>query len=250
MASSTFNEKEFWAQFSRDIASARWQVIIQSPFIGSRRMDDLASSLNALLQRNVTVCLFVQEPNSRLDLAANYKMKELDMHVQVLRSLGAHITVKKDIHAKFAIIDGEILWQGSLNILSHVNTKEHMLRAQDKHQVKEIMQKYGLFTCVECKTLSLKYGPELDNPEYLKILGNLLAEYRRVHQLSRRALAAKCEITHRRISQIESGKAIRLLSLLKIFQHLDLRLTLFSNLQAPSAIKAVHERVNIQAELD
>jgi ssDNA-binding Zn-finger/Zn-ribbon topoisomerase 1 len=48
--------------------------------------------------------------------------------VRELRSLGIIVDLRARMHEKIAIIDGHILWHGSLNILSHRDTHESMLR--------------------------------------------------------------------------------------------------------------------------
>ena len=48
--------------------------------------------------------------------------------VRAIRKLGIPVDHRARIHEKIAIIDGEILWHGSLNILSHRDTSESMLR--------------------------------------------------------------------------------------------------------------------------
>jgi hypothetical protein len=60
------------------------------------------------------------------------------------------------MHEKLGVVDGRVLWHGSLNILSHNNTRESMLRIESSDLVQEILMDLGL----ECG-LSYAEGCEL-----------------------------------------------------------------------------------------
>jgi len=58
----------------------------------------------------------------------------------VLKDAGVKIRTYKDLrHRKLAVIDGEILWEGSLNILSQSNSRELMRRTVSRHQCDQII---------------------------------------------------------------------------------------------------------------
>ena len=48
------------------------------------------------------------------------------------------------MHHKIAIIDDSIAWEGSLNILSHWGSGEHMRRFGDEGVVEEILGSLGV----------------------------------------------------------------------------------------------------------
>jgi hypothetical protein len=48
------------------------------------------------------------------------------------------------MHEKVAVIDGRILWHGSLNVLSHNDTRESMLRFESRELVDEILRDLDL----------------------------------------------------------------------------------------------------------
>jgi phosphatidylserine/phosphatidylglycerophosphate/cardiolipin synthase-like enzyme len=53
--------------------------------------------------------------------------------VQVLLCTGNH-------HRKLALLDREILWEGSLNILSQSKSREIMMRIEDKEEANEMFE--------------------------------------------------------------------------------------------------------------
>ena len=52
--------------------------------------------------------------------------------IEKLRNIGLTVDLRARMHEKIAIIDGEVLWHGSLNILSHRDTSESMLRIKSR----------------------------------------------------------------------------------------------------------------------
>lgn len=57
-------------------------------------------------------------------------MDEVGELVRALRDLGVAVDLRARMHEKIAILDRRILWHGSLNILSHRDTLESMLRIE------------------------------------------------------------------------------------------------------------------------
>jgi hypothetical protein len=50
--------------------------------------------------------------------------------VCALRDLGVAVDLRARMHEKIAVLDDRILWHGSLNLLSHRDTRESMLRIE------------------------------------------------------------------------------------------------------------------------
>lgn len=88
-------------------------------------MEKLTPIFKELLSRKVKVHIITRDP-SELDEPSRYQatdeiLKYSEMGLNILLLNGHH-------HRKIAIIDRCILWEGSLNILSHCRSKEIMRR--------------------------------------------------------------------------------------------------------------------------
>ena len=58
--------------------------------------------------------------------------------IRKLESMGIQVIISTDnSHRKLAILDQNILWEGSLNILSQTNSREYMRRIQSKIHTQE-----------------------------------------------------------------------------------------------------------------
>ena len=125
-AAGAFTEGTFYPAFQQDLARARGSVVIFSPFAtgpGTGRWVDL---LRLALARGVRVRVLTRPPEE----PGSGTTDEVCELVRTLRVLGVAVDLRARMHEKIAIIDGRILWHGSLNILSHRDTHESMLRIE------------------------------------------------------------------------------------------------------------------------
>jgi ssDNA-binding Zn-finger/Zn-ribbon topoisomerase 1/peptidoglycan hydrolase CwlO-like protein len=125
-AAGAFTEGTFYPAFLKDIARARESLVIFSPFATGAGTARWVDSLRAALARGVRARILTRPPEE-FGGGSSDEVTEL---VRNLRGLGIAVDVRARMHEKIAIIDGRILWHGSLNILSHRDTHESMLRLE------------------------------------------------------------------------------------------------------------------------
>ncbi len=119
-----FNEGTFYPAFMQDIKEAQASIVILSPFASENGTARWVDALRSAIWRNVRVQL-ITKPPEEFGGVAPQRVAEL---VKELRRIGASVDLRAKMHEKIAIIDSRILWHGSLNILSHRDTHESMLR--------------------------------------------------------------------------------------------------------------------------
>lgn len=125
---SLHDEKTFYQSFIKDLNLCQEELIIESPFITSERMKSLWPSLKMLYSRGVKIYIITRDPKEHDDGYSNQSENEIEaletLGIQVFLCTGNH-------HRKLAIIDRNILWEGSLNILSQIRSREIMRRLED-----------------------------------------------------------------------------------------------------------------------
>lgn len=122
--STLFDQDSFYRAFERDIAKARKQLIIESPFITMRRVELLLPVLEKLRRRKVQIIINTKYPEDH-EGVYQYQAEEA---IDLFQYLGIKVLCTAGHHRKLAIIDGEIIWEGSLNILSFSDSCEIMRR--------------------------------------------------------------------------------------------------------------------------
>ena len=135
--SSLFDEKTFYQTFLDDLKNCRKEVIIESPFITSSRMKTFDRVFQNLLEKSVKIYIITRDPSEH-DGGYEVQSEEAvrwceEIGIQVLLCKGNH-------HRKLAILDRKILWEGSLNILSQVKSREIMRRIDSEDTTMETFE--------------------------------------------------------------------------------------------------------------
>ena len=123
-----YDEQSFYRAFEKDLYSARKSVIIESPFITLRRIEELLPVVTKLRRKGVLVTVNTRNP---IEHEEEYEMQAL-VAIEKLQGLGVKVLYTVKHHRKLAIIDGGIAWNGSLNILSQHDSCEIMWRVASK----------------------------------------------------------------------------------------------------------------------
>ena len=113
------------------------EIIIESPYITSKRVEMLINIFNNLLAKGVKIYVMTRDRKEH-DENMEYQSEEAislfeRMGVQVLLCIGNH-------HRKLAILDRKVLWEGSLNILSQNHSREIMRRIDNKELAIEMFE--------------------------------------------------------------------------------------------------------------
>ncbi|MCX6810293.1 MAG: hypothetical protein NTY30_00955 [Candidatus Berkelbacteria bacterium] len=136
-----YNENTFYKALTADMLAAKKEVIIYSPFVSKFRTDFLKPTIEKLIDRNIDIFIFtrpIEEYDSTMQPQIGCALKRLE-------ELGVCIFYPgRYIHQKVAIVDREVLWEGSLNILSHRASNEMMRRTAHGESATQVMQYIGL----------------------------------------------------------------------------------------------------------
>lgn len=125
-AAGAFTEGTFYPAFLQDLGRARESIVIFSPFATGPGTGRWVEPLRASIARGVRVRILTRPP----DEAGGGGTDQVLELVRSLRALGVAVDLRARMHEKIAILDGRILWHGSLNVLSHRDTHESMLRIE------------------------------------------------------------------------------------------------------------------------
>lgn len=125
-AAGAFTEGTFYPAFARDLARTRSSIVLFSPFATAPGTSRWVEALRGALARGAAVRVVMRPPGE----AGGAPGDEVAELVGELRALGIAVDLRVRMHEKIAILDGRVLWHGSLNILSHRDTHESMLRIE------------------------------------------------------------------------------------------------------------------------
>ena len=115
-------------------------VLIESPYLTTKRAAALLPVLARIVKRGVVVTVSTRHPNEHdaVSRAQAYTV------MASLHSIGVDLRLETGhLHRKIAILDDCILWEGSLNILSQNTSKEMMRRSFSRQLVRQMIRFIG-----------------------------------------------------------------------------------------------------------
>lgn len=125
LASKLFDENTFYEALLKDLSKCQNEVIIESPFVTSRRLSKLIPVIKKLKERKVRIVIITKDPRENEN---ECRREDTADALASLQKIGVHVTYIDGHHRKLAILDRKILYEGSLNILSQNGSREIMRR--------------------------------------------------------------------------------------------------------------------------
>jgi hypothetical protein len=133
------NEAGFYDMLAEDINNCKNKLIIVSPFLTQRRITLLDPLLRQLKSKKVKVAIWTKDPLDRATMGDHHAES-----ARILEGFGFKVLFRSGTHEKAVIIDDNTAYYGSLNALSHKNTRETMLRVVDAAFVKALVDHLDL----------------------------------------------------------------------------------------------------------
>lgn len=124
--SKLYNEDTFYKAFVKDIKKCSSELIIESAYMTTRRVCYLLPHLKELKKNRIRVVINTRNPEEH----DKYLCEEARKSLALLLEIGTQVIFCESLHRKIAIIDRNLLWEGSLNILSQNNSHEVMRRTK------------------------------------------------------------------------------------------------------------------------
>ena len=126
-------QEDFYPILRGDISRSKQRVVIYSPFLTQDRFTYLEPQIKAAVERGVSMYVVTKAHADR-------GRRELSQYKAVegfLERRGVVVIHKAKMHEKIVFVDETILWTGSLNTLSHSDTREIMERRVSKKVVED-----------------------------------------------------------------------------------------------------------------
>jgi hypothetical protein len=120
-----FNQSTFDAAVESDLANAKESIVIFSGFVTPRRVAKLGDLLRTKTAAGVKVRCVTRPPHLNGTMDPARSRNALD----ALERINCVVDCRARIHEKIVLIDKQVVWHGSLNVLSHTHlTDESMTR--------------------------------------------------------------------------------------------------------------------------
>jgi len=140
--SSLYTERNFYAAFFADLRKATHEIIIVSPFLTASRGQQFFSLLGSKLAEGIEIRVFTRTRREQ----EGDMFRQAEMVFDELTRIGVQVVERRGLHQKFAFIDRQVAWEGSLNILSQSEGRstEHMRRLPFTKTCEELIELHKL----------------------------------------------------------------------------------------------------------
>lgn len=135
-ANAIFDSESYNQVYEKDLQEANREIIISSPGINQSKIKQLIMRLKVRQEAGVSITVITLSPDGYPE-SRIAKTKEL---IDNLRSVGITVKEKEMMHEHFAVIDQEIVWYGSMNLLSREKEDDNLMRVVSKEIAQELME--------------------------------------------------------------------------------------------------------------
>lgn len=134
-ANAIFDNYNFMTVFGNDIAAAKSDIVVVSPYMTKKRLGQMLNIFSAGINNGAKITI-ITKPET--DYKDRDKPGFKDM-VQSIRNMGGAIVFKSDVYQKFAVIDQRITWYGNINILGFGLAEESIMRLDSINIANELI---------------------------------------------------------------------------------------------------------------
>ena len=131
-----FDSETYHPVYVKDLLEAKQNIIIASPVISGAKVHELIRTLKDRQIKGIEVTIVTWNPDDYGFGDAGYWMQ---LHEE-MRQAGFYIKSTEENCEHFAIIDREIVWYGSMNLLGKTTTEDSMMRVPSRTIAAELME--------------------------------------------------------------------------------------------------------------
>ena len=135
-AGSIFDMNTYETVYEKDLLEANKNIVISSPGLNQSKVNAFIRMIKQRQESGVKLTIVTLDPEGY----PKEKIEDTRLLVQLLRDNAINIHLKEHMHEHFAIIDDEIVWYGSMNLLSRAKADDNLMRVKNKEAAIELFE--------------------------------------------------------------------------------------------------------------
>lgn len=135
-ANAIYDIENYAETYWKDLEEANSAVIVSSPRLNNQKVDRIINMLGKRQELGVKVTIVTWHPDA-------YKYGKDDVRMELmerLRKAGFEIRLVEESCEHYAVIDNEIVWYGSVNLLSKEDAEDNLMRVCSKDIAAELLE--------------------------------------------------------------------------------------------------------------
>ena len=135
-ADAIYDIDTYQSVYEKDLQEADKEIVISSPYMSRNKVIKLIRSLKEKQESGVKVTIVTLHPNVYRYGRESHRVELLEL----LRTAGFHIELVEEDCKRYAVIDKEIVWYGSINLLSKEDVEDNIMRVVSKEIAAELLE--------------------------------------------------------------------------------------------------------------
>ena len=135
-ANAIYDIENYAETYWKDLEEANSAVVVSSPRLNNQKVDRIINMLGKRRELGVKVTIVTWHPDV-------YKYGKDDVRMELmerLRKAGFEIRLVEESCEHYAVIDNEIVWYGSVNLLSKEDAEDNLMRVCSKDIAAELLE--------------------------------------------------------------------------------------------------------------
>ena len=135
-ANAIYDIENYAETYWKDLEEANSAVVVSSPRLNNQKVDRIINMLGKRRELGVKVTIVTWHPDA-------YKYGKDDVRMELmerLRKAGFEIRLVEETCEHYAVIDNEIVWYGSVNLLSKEDSEDNLMRVCSKDIAAELLE--------------------------------------------------------------------------------------------------------------
>lgn len=135
-ANAIYDIENYAETYWKDLEEANSAVVVSSPRLNNQKVDRIINMLGKRRELGVEVTIVTWHPDA-------YKYSKDDVRMELmerLRKAGFEIRLVEETCEHYAVIDNEIVWYGSVNLLSKEDAEDNLMRVCSKDIAAELLE--------------------------------------------------------------------------------------------------------------
>lgn len=135
-ANAIYDIENYAETYWKDLEEANSTVVVSSPRLNNQKVDRIINMLGKRRELGVKVTIVTWHPDA-------YKYGKDDVRMELmerLRKAGFEIRLVEETCEHYAVIDNEIVWYGSVNLLSKEDAEDNLMRVCSKDIAAELLE--------------------------------------------------------------------------------------------------------------
>ena len=135
-ANAIYDIENYAETYWKDLEEANSAVVVSSPRLNNQKVDRIIKILGKRRELGVKLTIVTWHPDA-------YKYGKDDVRMELmerLRKAGFEIRLVEESCEHYAVIDNEIVWYGSVNLLSKEDAEDNLMRVCSKDIAAELLE--------------------------------------------------------------------------------------------------------------